>query len=161
MSNPKERNRLLEEVGLLIEERLGISPLAARIYALLTISSYEGLHFEEIREIIKASKSSTSVNINVLLQLEYISYHTKPGDRKRYFKVAKYYQLESLAKYHQSLTKEIEMVDRINAYNKKYHPIKFTPEKSVGNIAQNYLKKTQDLVKTTIENLKNLRNTDT
>ncbi|MDQ7917975.1 MarR family transcriptional regulator [Mesonia sp. MT50] len=160
MPNPKERNQLLEDIGLLIEERLGISPLAARIYSLLTISSYDGLSFEEIRKIIKASKSSTSVNVNVLLQLGYISYHTKPGDRKRYFKVAKYYQLESLELYHQSLKREIEMVDKINAYNKKYHPIKFTPEKSVGNIAQIYLKKTQDLVKTTMESLKKHRNTE-
>ena len=72
MALSKEKLKLIEEIGLRLETRLQIAPLAARIYALLTLSSYDGLTFEEIREIIGSSKSSTSVNLNVLTQLKHI-----------------------------------------------------------------------------------------
>ncbi|TYB78510.1 GbsR/MarR family transcriptional regulator [Bizionia myxarmorum] len=155
-----EKNKLIEEIGIRMEARLHISPLASRIYALLTLSSYEGLTFEAIREAIVASKSSTSVNLNLLTQLGYLAYYTKPGDRKRYFKVSKYYQMESLEIYHQSLQREIEMVEKINDFNKTYLPEKFSLEKSVGNITQDYLRRTQTLVNEAIQALANFRKTE-
>lgn len=156
-----KQKELIEEIGLQLETRLQISPLAARIYALLTLSSYNGITFEEIREVIGSSKSSTSVNINVLLQLKYIEYYTKSGDRKRYFKVSKYYKLISLELYYQSLENDIKMVDKINTYNKTNHPEKFTKEKSLGLITQDYLKKMQDSVKETINKIKNYQASET
>ncbi|EGV43696.1 MarR family transcriptional regulator [Bizionia argentinensis JUB59] len=153
----EKKKQLIEEIGVRIEERLSLSPLAARIFALLTLSSYEGLTFEEIRRAIEASKSSTSVNIKVLMQLEYLKYYTKPGDRKRYFIIAKHFQLESLKLYHQSIQREIEMVEKINDYNKEFHPEKFSYEKSVGNITQDYLRKTQNLVNEVFQALTKFR----
>lgn len=157
MEITKDSKQLIEDIGIRMEERLHISPLASRIYALLTLSASDGLTFEEIRETIEASKSSTSVNVNVLTQLGYITFYTKPGDRKRYFKVAKYYQLESLELYNQSLTREIELVGKINEYNKAQHPEKFALEESVGIITQDYLRKTQSLVQETIQSLSQFR----
>ncbi|MFC5194476.1 GbsR/MarR family transcriptional regulator [Bizionia hallyeonensis] len=157
MEITKDSKQLIEDIGIRMEERLHISPLASRIYALLTLSASDGLTFEEIRETIEASKSSTSVNVNVLTQLGYITFYTKPGDRKRYFKVAKYYQLESLELYNQSLTREIELVEKINEYNKAQHPEKFALEESVGIITQDYLRKTQSLVQETIQSLSQFR----
>ncbi len=154
MSQRKEQTQLIEEIGIGIEERLKLSPLASRIYALLILSSYDGLTFEEIREIIQASKSSISVNINLLTQLDYLTFYTKPGDRKRYFKLAKYSSLLSLEIYHQAIFKEMKMIVEINAYNKKYHPEKFTNEKSLGNIFQEYLSEKQQLVDRTIKKMK-------
>ncbi|MBQ0768254.1 MAG: transcriptional regulator, partial [Bizionia sp.] len=130
--------------------RAGLSPLASRIYALLTMSSGNGLTFEEIKEAIEASKSSISVNINVLLQLKYIEYYTKPGDRKRYFKVSKYFQLKFLELYLESLEKQITLVDKINNYNKEFQKEKFVNEKSLGIITQDYLTKMKVLVSETI-----------
>jgi DNA-binding transcriptional regulator GbsR (MarR family) len=69
MDKQKEQLFLVENIGKSIEERLRLSPLASRIYTLLILSSYDGLPFEAIKETIKASKSSISVNINVLMQL--------------------------------------------------------------------------------------------
>ncbi|WP_417195329.1 GbsR/MarR family transcriptional regulator [Bizionia sp.] len=157
MEITKDSKQLIEDIGIRMEERLHISPLASRIYALLTLSASDGLTFEEIRETIEASKSSTSVNVNVLTQLGYITFYTKPGDRKRYFKVAKYYQLESLELYNQSLTREIELVEKINEYKKAQHPEKFALEESVGIITQDYLRKTQSLVQETIQSLSQFR----
>ena len=45
-----EQARLIEKLGLEIEERMTLSPLASRIYALLILSPYDGLTFEEIKE---------------------------------------------------------------------------------------------------------------
>ncbi|MBO3098599.1 GbsR/MarR family transcriptional regulator [Gelidibacter pelagius] len=154
MALSKEKLKLIEEIGLRLETRLQIAPLAARIYALLTLSSYDGLTFEEIREIIGSSKSSTSVNLNVLTQLKHIEYYTKSGDRKRYFRVTKYFQLTTLEAYLESLDNEMTLVEKINAYNKVHFPEKFTNEKSLGDITTDYLRKMQALVAITIEKIK-------
>lgn len=153
MSITIKKQKLIEEIGLRLETRLHIAPLAARIYALLTLSSSEGLTFEEIREIIGSSKSSTSVNLNVLKQLKHIDYYTKSGDRKRYFKIAKYFQITTLEAQHQSLENEINLVDKINAYNQIHHPGKFKNEESLGDVTKEYLRKMQNLVKVTLDKI--------
>ncbi|SHI37384.1 DNA-binding transcriptional regulator GbsR, MarR family [Arenibacter nanhaiticus] len=149
-----DKKQLIEEIGLAMEERMGISPLAARIYALLILSSsYGGLTFEEIREIIGASKSSTSININVLLQLKHIEYYTKPGDRKRYFKGSKYFQINFLKQHEESIGSEIGLIDKIIAFNEVHYPEKFNHEKSLGKIIQKYLKAHQELIRNTLVEL--------
>lgn len=153
MSISIEKQKLIEEIGLRLETKLHIAPLAARIYALLTLSSNEGLTFEEIRQTIGSSKSSTSVNLNVLTQLKHIDYYTKSGDRKRYFKIARYFQLTTLEAHHLSLENEIKLVEKINDYNKVHYPEKFTDEESLGDITKNYLRKMQDLVAVSIDNI--------
>lgn len=160
MSISKAKENLIEEIGVRLETRLNISPMASRIYALLTLSSYNGLTFEEIREAIGSSKSSTSVNISVLMQLKHIEYYTKSGDRKRYFKVAKYFQLSSLEVYMQSLQKDIDLVDKINVYNKVYHPEKFINEQSLGELTIDYLNAMKNLVDETIQNIEDFRSSD-
>lgn len=157
MSNSKEKQNLIEEIGLRLESRLRIAPLAARIYALLTLSSYEGLTFEQIREAIGSSKSSTSVNLKVLTQLKHIEYHTKSGDRKRYFRIAKYFQLTTLESYYDSLENEIRLVEKINEYNKVHFPEKFQDEKSLGDITTDYLKKMQRIVSESITGIKDFQ----
>lgn len=153
MSISKEKQKLIEEIGVRLEARLLLAPLAARIYALLTLSSYNGLTFEEIREFIGSSKSSTSVNLNVLTQLKHVDYYTKSGDRKRYFKIAKYFQLSTLEAHRQSLENELKLVEKINEYNKIHYPEKFLNEESVGDITTNYLKMMQELVGDTIKKI--------
>ena len=152
-SASEQHKELIEEIGMGVEERAGLSPLASRIYALLTMSSENGLTFDDIKETIEASKSSISVNINVLLQLKYVEYYTKPGDRKRYFKVSKYFQLKFLELYLESLDKQITLVDKINSYNKEYQKEKFVNEKSLGIITQDYLTKMRVLVSETINKI--------
>lgn len=157
MSKNKEQMQLVEKIGSGIEERLRLSPLASRIYALLILSSFEGLTFEEIRETIGASKSSTSVNMKVLKQLGYIKSITKPGDRKRYFTIAKYSSLQSLEIYNRNIDDEMKIIKRINDYNKKYHPEKYTKEESLGEIFQDYLVKKKQLVEETILKMSDFR----
>lgn len=160
MSISLEKQKLIEDIGLRLETRLQIAPLAARIYALLTLSSYDGLSFEDIRQIIGSSKSSTSVNLNVLTQLKHINCYTKPGQRKRYFRVAKYFQLTTLEAYQDSLENEFKLVEKINAYNKVHYPEKFKYEESLGDITQDYLKKMQDLITTTIAKINDYKKSE-
>jgi len=155
-----EQKELVEKIGIGIEERLRLSPLASRIYALLILSSYDGLTFDDIRAYVDASKSSTSVNVNVLTQLGYVSYYTKSGDRKRYFKLAKYSQITSLESELERLEIEMKMIERINTYNKEFHPEKYTKEESLGDIFQEYLNKKQALLDKTIEKMKRFRDSE-
>ncbi len=79
----QKQKELIEKIGIYFEE--GMQPAAARILALLIVADQVSFSFDEIREILKLSKSATSNGINFLLNLKKIEYHTKPGDRKRYF----------------------------------------------------------------------------
>lgn len=148
-----KKKHLIEEIGVGIGERMGVSPLAARIYILLTLSPSNGLTFESIREELGSSKSSTSINLNVLIQLKYVEYNTKPGDRKRYFKCARHFQVNYLKQTSQALHKEIELIDKINAYNQEHYPEKFVDDKSMGTIMQEYLTAQQELIAITLKKL--------
>ncbi|HLT51466.1 MAG TPA: MarR family transcriptional regulator [Arenibacter sp.] len=144
---------LIEEIGVGLGERMGVSPLAARIYILLALSSPKGLTFESIREELGSSKSSTSINLNILIQLKYVEYNTRPGDRRRYFKGAKNFQVNYLKQNSQALNREIELLDKINTFNQEHYPEKFVDEKSMGTIMQEYLKAHQELIAITLNKL--------
>lgn len=146
----EEKKALIDELGAKFEIRLQVAPLAARIYALLTLSSEDGLTFDAIREIIGSSKSSTSVNLNLLEKIGVINFKNKPGYRKRYFQISKYFQLIQLEAQYKSLLNEMELIRKINSYNENHFPDKFLHEQSLGRITQEYLHQMQELVASTI-----------
>lgn len=158
MNNLSEYSLLTEEIGMAIEEREGLSPLSSRIYAMLILSSDEGLHFEDIIEAHQASKSAVSISLKILLKLKYVEYYTKPGERKRYFRTSKYYVKTSMEKFSESFEKEIEVVEKINAFNKKNNPEKYKNEKSVGTLYQEYLLQLRDGFKKKIRQVKTFEN---
>lgn len=80
----QKQKELIEKNGVYLE-RSGMAPAPARIVSLLLVSDRTELTFDEIYQTLKISKSATSTAINSLLAIERIEYHTKPGDRKRYF----------------------------------------------------------------------------
>lgn len=83
----KEKELLIEEMGVNFEKWDSLSPLSARIFSLLALSMEQGVCFEDIQGCLDASKSSISTNLQLLQSKGRISYCTKPGDRKRYFKI--------------------------------------------------------------------------
>ncbi|MDX1363676.1 MAG: MarR family transcriptional regulator [Arenibacter latericius] len=153
MNISEEKKQLIEQIGIGFGDRMGVSPLAARIYGLLTLSSYDGLTFEEVREALGSSKSSTSINLNVLTQLNFVEYYTRPGDRKRYFKVSKSFQKKYLMQYAQTLNSEAELISKINSYNLEHYPEKFVNEKSMGTLMEEYIKAQHKLVETTLKKM--------
>ncbi len=86
MNNKKEKLKLIEEYGLFLE-KYGYTPSAGRVYALLLIWEPEELHFDEVREILNLSKGSASKSLNQLMDLNRVEIMTKPGIRKKFYKV--------------------------------------------------------------------------
>lgn len=80
----KSQKELIEKFGVFME-KTGITPAQSRILGLLLICDKAELTFDEIYQTLGISKSAASNALNALLVMEKIEYHTKPGDRKRYF----------------------------------------------------------------------------
>lgn len=84
----KEKLALVEELGVHFECTDNLPPLASRIAVYLVLNGVEGATFEELVENLEASKSSISTNLHLLQSMGRISYYTRCGDRKRYFKMS-------------------------------------------------------------------------
>lgn len=72
-------------MGVHMESREQIAPLAARIVARLVLKGKKGETFEGLVENLKASKSTISTHLTNLQASHRITYYTKAGDRKKYF----------------------------------------------------------------------------
>lgn len=79
---------LIENFGQHLETEDHLPPLAARMLAHLIIDNHKGFTFDELVEVLKASKSSVCTNLNILIHKRRVSYYTLAGDRKRYFRVS-------------------------------------------------------------------------
>jgi len=152
----EEKQRLIEEVGIRVEKKTLLSPLAARIYATLILSSEDGLAFEEIVEINNASRSSASNNLKVLVQLGFVAYYKKSGDRKRYYRCANGYVKNAIQQHRTLLAKELEIVEKINNFNKRNNPTKFDKEKNISQVFQDYLKDEGERINKKIKEINSL-----
>jgi len=81
----KEKNKLIEEMGLHLEKEEKLSPVAARMFASILLTCKEGTTFEELTKEMQASKSTVFTHLNMLETGNRIEHFTKPGDRKRYY----------------------------------------------------------------------------
>ncbi len=79
-----ERSSFIEETGLTFE-KLGLTRMAGRILGYLMVSDKDMVCFDELTQVLQASKSSISTNLKTLMQIEYIKPHSLPGDRKTYY----------------------------------------------------------------------------
>ncbi|MFV0539757.1 MAG: GbsR/MarR family transcriptional regulator [Aestuariibaculum sp.] len=76
---------LVEKLGVHMEKRGQIAPVAARILAYVVLTGKKGTTFEDLVSNLCASKSTISTHLNHLQDLKRLNYFTKPGDRKKYF----------------------------------------------------------------------------
>ncbi len=134
-----EKSRLIEEIGLSFQDKNHFTPLAARIYAIMILSRGEGFTFEELTSFTEASKSSVSTNLNLLVQLKYVEFFTKSGDRRRYFRSTRNYLTLTLQEHKIKVEEELQLVGKINSYNCEHHPRKFSKNESLGLIYQDFL----------------------
>ncbi len=115
MNIEKEREEIIEMFGNHFEKLYNIPPLAGRILGTLIMDGCKtGLTFESLVEKMKASKSSISTNLNLLLKMEKITYFTKAGDRKKYFKAANL--SERLANFLKLIDTEMIIIDKLVDY---------------------------------------------
>lgn len=153
-----EKQKLIEEVGLHFEKNQQLAPLAARIYAIMILSPYDGHTFDEIMLITDASKSSVSTQLNLLMQMKKVDYFTKPGDRKRYFRASKKYLKNTLKEYLENISEEIIMVDKIIKFNATYNTEKFNQDGHIPKMFRDYLVAQQKNLETTIQRVTEYEN---
>ena len=116
----KEKKTLVEKIGVVYEEA-GHTPMAGRVVGLLLLAEPPYLPFDSIANELKASKSSISNTLKLLMSIGLVEYITLTGDRKRYFKInvdaiesILYKETENLKKYNQ-LLKNVQNI-RSNKY---------------------------------------------
>ena len=81
----KQKQRLVEKLGVLLESKEQLAPVEARILSYVILTGKLGTTFEDLVTHLCASKSTISTHLNHLQDLKKIEYYTKPGDRKKYF----------------------------------------------------------------------------
>lgn len=150
--------QLIETLGVHLEGEYNLPPLAARIYAILILTDEDGLTFEDCLEKRGASKSSTSTSLNLLLNMGIITYFTKPGDRRRYFSIAKQktFFLAKLQENLKRVEKEKAIITLVLDYHKKSSPKKFKEGQERTHIYLDYMNKNEALLTESIEKLKKI-----
>lgn len=84
MSTLNERSVFIEETGIFFES-MGLTRMAGRILGLLMVTDKEMVSFDELTQVLQASKSSISTNVKALIQTRFVKPVTSPGDRKTYY----------------------------------------------------------------------------
>ena len=156
MSKEEIKNKLIEEFGVHFESEYDLPPLAARIFANLVLTDEDGLTFEDCINKRGASKSSISTSLNLLLQMDFVKYFTKSGDRKRYFKVAEKntFFIKKLNRSLKKLERESIMIRKISEYNEQYRPERHEENKNKITVYSKCIDSMSDNLKTTIAELK-------
>lgn len=118
------RNHLVEQLGVQMEKDHQYAPVAARILATLALTCKRGITFEELVCDLKASKSTVSTHLAMLETKSHISYFTKPGDRKRYYKISSHRLIhfidERLNKWENDIALQKELISFKKTVNEFY-----------------------------------------
>lgn len=83
----QQKQRLIEKLGVVIEQKDQLAPVAARILSYIILTGKVGTTFEDLVSNLCASKSTISTHLNHLADLKKVLYFTKPGDRKKYYTI--------------------------------------------------------------------------
>ena len=146
----EKKEKLVEELGVYLEKNHQLPPLATRLYALLMLCPRKGHSFDEIVELSQASKSSVSTNIKLLLNNGSVEYFTKPGERKRYFRLSKDYLKIRMERYREQLEEELKFFKKIDDFNIEYNQVKYQKHKDFGKIYKEYLENQYQNLESTI-----------
>ena len=150
-----EKLALVEELGVHFVDADHLAPLASRIFVYLILNGVEGASFEELTEKLEASKSSVSTNLQLLQSIGRISYYTKCGDRKRYFKVSPNHIISRLDEKITLWTK-----DRINhqkIYNYKKRLLQLKNNYDENNLSLQFNRQYMEFIDKMINNLTELK----
>jgi DNA-binding transcriptional regulator GbsR (MarR family) len=112
----KEKMDLVEKLGVHLEKREQLAPVASRILAYIILTGKKGATFEDMVTILRASKSTISTHLNHLQDLKKIVYFTKTGDRKRYFIINK----DMIVQHIDTIINEWQEVKALHLEIKKY-----------------------------------------
>lgn len=116
--NTQQKEELIEMLSVHFQNSHNLSPLGARIWAVLIMDkNQDGLTFEYLVERLGASKSTISTNLNELLKNENIYFETREGDRKKYFKAAPFSQ--RFTRILKNMAFEKQLVEKMIDYKSK------------------------------------------
>ncbi len=114
-----KKEKLVEKIGVYIEHKESMAPLAARILATLILQGKKGTTFDSFVCELNASKSTISTHLNTLQAKERVTYYTKPGDRKKYFILNPNELMKSIEEMIARWREEKELHNEIVAYKKE------------------------------------------
>lgn len=135
----ENKERLIEDIGVNFEKIHQFSPLAARLYAILILCPNTGYSFSDLVKLTKASKSSVSTNLNLLLENGSVEYFTKSGDRKRYFRSRRDYLKITLERHLYETKTELDIINKVSSYNKQFNKQKYQKNKKFGKLYKRFL----------------------
>jgi len=158
MEKEEHKQRLIEELGVHFEAEYNLPPLAARIFGNLVVTEEVGLTFDDCQMKRGASKSSISTSLNLLLQLGIITYFTKSGDRRRYFKISdkSTFFIKKLEQAIKKAANESKMIQKVAEYDQQYNNEKYISNKAKMEAYLNCLDQNEVTNKETIEALRKL-----
>ena len=113
------RKKLIEKIGVHIEGKEQIAPLAARILATLILTGKQGTTFESLVCDLGASKSTISTHLTTLQAANRITYYTKSGDRKKYFRLIPDVMIKSMENMLESWKSERDLHLEIIEYKQE------------------------------------------
>lgn len=114
-----QKAKLTEQLGVIMERKYDLAPVAARILSTLILNDRKGLTFSELVRDLKASKSTVSTNLEYLQKNRRIEYFTKPGDRKRYFVLNTNYSIEVIDEMINTWEEERNLHENILSYKQR------------------------------------------
>lgn len=119
-----KKENLIEKMGVHLEHKEQLAPLAARILAQLVLKGKKGETFEKLVGDLNASKSTIFTHLTTLQASSRITYYTKPGDRKKYFIISPNAMINSMDEIIENWNEEhelhLEIVEYKKDFNKKF-----------------------------------------
>lgn len=116
-----ERKQLIERLGVYMEGKDKLAPLAARVYSTLILTGKKGLTFGQLVKSLEASKSTICTHLNSLQSREMVSFYTTPGERKRFFIVAPNRLNILIQELTDNWKKQTELQEDILSYKSKFN----------------------------------------
>lgn len=111
-----KKQDLVERLGVYMEQREQLAPLAARILSYVVLTGKTGTTFEDLVRDLCASKSTISTHLNHLSDLKRLVYFTKTGDRKKYYTINDDSIIQSIDSLMESWVIQKELHQEIKAY---------------------------------------------
>lgn len=102
----------------MLEQDHQLSPLGAKIYALLITADQKSYTFDEMVALTNASKSSVSTQLKELLDRNKIVFENKDDSRKRFFKTNQHYVNDMLQSEYQDASKHTDILSQLIHYKK-------------------------------------------
>jgi DNA-binding transcriptional regulator GbsR (MarR family) len=113
-----DKENFLNLLAQMLEQDHQLSPLGAKIYALLIIADQKFYTFNEIVALTNASKSFVSTQLKELLDRNKIVFENKDDSRKRFFKTNQHYVNDMLQAEYLDASNHADILKQLTYYKK-------------------------------------------